>query len=158
MRKVSLFAAVLLVCWASSASAIYKVSVKTTGETTSLEQMANLYFTHLLNKLPDVVVDDDDPDFSFYALVFTTEVNNGTVTGYAMSTVGLSLWPASSLAVLFVDNPEYKNSFINHGEIVHHLLVVGGRDGLVKLCQESVDAFEINAIQPRRRLKRESGR
>ncbi len=63
----------------------------------ALSGIVQSYLSRELRELDGVVITDDDPEYELSVIVAQTQNQAGYVTGYALSSVGLSLWRKSTV-------------------------------------------------------------
>lgn len=120
--------------------------------------IAKSYLSRELRRLDGIVVTDDDPRYHLSVIVMETSSQGGYTTGYALSSVGLSLWQKSSFESLMeaarVSDTQKSllHMLANESTVVHHLLQTGPSDSLETLCARLVGAFDTSAMEEARKM------
>ena len=132
-----------------------KLEVSADGATAAIVQS---YLSRELRKLDGVLVTDEDPDYQLTVIAMETHSQGGYITGYALSSLGLSLWRGSTVEFLLrngnftKDQENTLRMFARNGIVVHHLLQTGPTEGLETLCSRLVASFDTNALESSRKM------
>lgn len=132
-----------------------RLKVSADGATSSIVQS---YLSRELRKLDGVMITDDDPGYELSVIVMQIRNQANYVTGYALSSVGLSLWQKSSLEGLvqtmsLADTEKaLLRMFAENGTLVHHFLLSGPTSDLETMCSRLAASFDTDAVEPSRRM------
>ena len=132
-----------------------KLQVSAEGATASIVRS---YLSRELRKLDGVVLSDEDPGYQLSVVLMETRNQANYVTGYALSSVGLSLWSRSSVesmvqaASISETQKMFLRMFAENGTLVHHLLQTGAQSDLETLCSILVASFDTNALESARKV------